>query len=239
MNDPQLSVIIPAFNEEERLGPTLTKVTSYLNAQSYEWELLVVDDGSRDRTSDLVSALEQKDRRVRLVRNKTNQGKCSSVRSGMVLARGQYRVFTDADLSTPIEEVARFMTLAEKHPVVIGSRRVAGANLTKRQPWSRELSGRIFSLLVRVFTLPGFLDTQCGFKMFTAEAARNIFPLQQIPGFGFDVEILYIAKKVLKYDVLEAPVTWEDSSPTKVNLFRDSSRMFKNLFEIKKLHPTR
>lgn len=158
----------------------------------------------------------------------------------MLEARGRFRLFTDADLSTPIEEVDGLLSYldgtrpeAGRFDIAIASRRVKGARLSQRQPAHRELSGRVFSLLVRALVMPGFLDTQCGFKLFTAAAAEQVFSRQTIPGFGFDVEALYIARRVLGLQIKEAPVRWTDSPATTVRLFHDSLKMFNDLLVIR------
>ncbi len=226
-----LSVIIPAYNEEKRIGPTLWKIAAFLSRQSYKSEIIVVDDASFDRTRAVVEDFPTDKVPVRLLTNNKNIGKGAAVRRGMQQAKGAHRLFSDADLSTPIEEVEGFLKLSPPYEVVIGSRRVKGSNVAKRQPALREASGRIFSLLVRLFTVRGFIDTQCGFKMFTAKAADEVFKRQTINRFGFDVELIYIAKK-LGFKIKEAPVTWVDSPDTRVRLLRDAPKMFLDLLTI-------
>jgi len=235
-----LSIIVPAYREEKRILPTLQKIEAYRRVKPFRSEVIIVDDCSPDGTCRVVEQFMADKTGYRLLRNEKNTGKGGSVRNGMLAAQGTYRLFSDADLSTPIEDADGFFNYFEgavdgaKYDVVIGSRRVAGAHLVQRQPLHREASGRIFSLLVRALAVPGFYDTQCGFKMFTAAAAEQIFKRQTIPGFGFDVEILFIALNVLGYKIKEAPVHWEDSPATTVRLFRDSTRMFRDLLTIRK-----
>lgn len=238
-DDIHLSIIIPAFREENRLPPTLNAIEAYRRIKPWKSEVLVIDDCSPDGTSRVVEEFMKGKTGYRLLRNEKNLGKGGSVRRGMLEAVGRYRVFTDADNSTPIEDADSFFPFFEgavdgtRYEVVIASRRVDGAQLLKRQPLHREASGRIFSLLVHLLAVPGFLDTQCGFKMFTAAAAQEIFRRQTITGFGFDVELLFIAMKVLGYKVKEAPVHWQDSPATTVRLFQDSTRMFSDLLTIR------
>ena len=235
----KLSVIIPAFNEERRILPTLEKVDAYLKGQTYTSEVIIVDDCSTDKTFSVVKEFIAARPTWRLFKNAQNLGKGASVKHGMLAAKGEFRLFSDADLSTPIEEVEKFFPYFDAGPdgraaydVVIGSRRVKGAQVAVRQPFMREAAGRVFSRLVRLLTLRGFVDTQCGFKMFTAQAAENIFFKETINRFGFDVEILYIAIKIFGYRVKEAPVVWMDSIFTRVRLLQDSSRMFVDLLRI-------
>ncbi len=233
---PRLSIIIPAHNEAQRILPTLQKIDAFIQTRRYDIDVIIVDDGSTDKTVHVVNRFMQGKPSFKLIQLETNVGKGAAIKRGMLLATGAFRLFSDADLSTPIEEVEKFWPLMEgsdKADVVIGSRRVPGAHILQRQPIYREVSGRIFSLLVRLCALRGFIDTQCGFKLFTAEAAQKIFSKQTIPGFGFDVEVLMLAKKKFGFKIKEAPVVWVDSRPTKVKLFKDSLRMFWDLFKIR------
>jgi len=240
MGDPYLSIIVPAYNESPRILPTLEQIDEFIKKQSYEVEVIVVDDCSTDNTYDSVFRFIVDKPQFKLIKNRFNMGKGKSVKKGMMVSSGQYRVFSDADLSTPLDEIHKFLAFLEpqgekpgEYDLVIGSRRVKGAHIGKRQPLFREGSGRVFSILVRLFVLRGFLDTQCGFKMFKSEVAKKIFRYQSIPGFGFDVEILFIAQKKFGYKIKEAPVTWTDSPATQVRLLRDSTRMFLDLFKIR------
>jgi dolichyl-phosphate beta-glucosyltransferase len=234
--DIYLSVVIPAFNEETRIGPTLENVFSYLSAQSYSFEVIVIDDCSTDATVSLVQKYFSNKSQGKIICNEKNLGKGASVKRGMLAAQGKFRLFSDADLSTPIEEVGRLVTFIPPFDAVIGSRRVKGARINKRQPLLREAAGRIFSLLVRLIALRGFIDTQCGFKLFTAESAKKIFSLQKIEDFGFDVEILYIATRLLGYKVKEAPVVWVDSPNSRVRVIKDSLKMFGDILKIRFIH---
>jgi len=215
---PALSVVIPAYNEAKRLPRTLDRVIAYLREREASFEVLVVDDGSSDGTAGCVEA--RSDPRVTVVRNETNRGKGYSVRRGMLRVGGARRLMTDADLSTPIEELARFQAhLDEGYDVVIASRALDGANIEVRQPWYRENMGRVFNLLVRLLVLPDLRDTQCGFKLFTARAAEVSFGPATHDGFSFDVESLFLARRA-GLRILEVPVTWRNDAATHVGLGR-------------------
>lgn len=210
-----ISIIIPAFNEEKRLPSTLTAVKNYLAASSWEFaEVLVVDDGSRDATVEVAEAAG-----ISVLRNPGNRGKGYSVRHGMLRAKGDWILFTDADLSAPIEELEKLWSAVERDgaPCAIGSRALDRSLIGVHQSPFREGMGRVFNLLMRMETGLPFQDTQCGFKLFETAAAREIFGRQRLDGFGFDVEVLFIAKR-LGYRVLEVPVRWNDVAGTKVNM---------------------
>lgn len=230
---PFLSVVIPAYNEEERLPATIARVEAYLTGFGRSWELIVVDDGSKDGTIAAARAA-MKSPHSRVEPNPRNMGKGASVRNGMAKARGQFRLFSDADLSTPIEDVTRLLDALQggRHDVAIGSRAVEGAELIERQPFYREAMGRVFNLIVRGIALGGIHDTQCGFKLFTARAAEECFPRQKLDGFSFDVEVLLIARR-LGFSIAEVPVRWENSPATRVSALRDSTRMFRDVMAIR------
>lgn len=215
-----ISIIIPAYNEEKRLAPTLAKIKDYLRRSQWDFiEILVVDDGSRDGTAEVACQAG-----MRLVSNPGNHGKGYSVRHGILEAQGEWILFSDADLSTPIEEVDRLWASAEREnaSVVIGSRAVDRSLIGIRQPFLRDRIGRLFNLVMRLIIGLPFRDTQCGFKLFESKAARSVFSRQLLNGFGFDVEVLYIARK-LGLKCLEVPVRWNDVSGTKVSLWRGIS----------------
>ena len=236
MNEIYLSVIVPAFNESARLGASLERMTAYLKAQSYTWEIVIVDDGSEDRTAE-EAARHLAGTAHRILRNPTNRGKGYSVRRGMMEAKGRYRLFTDADLSTPIEETAKFLGLHEHggFECVIGSRGVAGSRVEIHQNLLRETAGKIFNRLARLMSFRGIADSQCGFKSFSARAAGILFGRQKLDGFSFDAEILYLAQK-LNFRIAETPVVWRNNPQSRVRFFRDSARMFADLLKIRWLH---
>jgi len=224
---PYLSVVIPAYNEENRLGPTLETIKGYLAERDYTSEVLVVDNGSRDRTSEVA-----RDGGVEVMEER-RRGKGAAVRTGMLAARGEYVLFSDADLSTPIEEVEKLLAeLRAGADVAIASRGLPESNLVKRQPWYRELVGRAGNLLVRMMAVGGIADTQCGFKLFPREIARRVFPAQRLTGAAFDVELLFIVQHA-GWKIAEVPVTWIDSPDTRFSRVRDSLDAVKDLFRIR------
>ncbi len=230
MTAPRLSVVIPAFNEAERLPRTLARVNAHLAGQGHAYEIVVVDDGSTDGTAE--SARAEGGNALTLLRHHPNRGKGYAVRRGMLAAQGARRLMTDADLSTPIEDLSRLeAAVAAGHDVAIGSRAVRGANVAVRQPWYREAMGRLFNRLVRLLVLPGLYDTQCGFKLFTAEAAEAAFGPAVLDGFSFDVEALFIARR-RGLRIAEVPVTWRNDTATRVGLLR-GGQAFLDLLRIR------
>jgi len=229
--EPYISVVIPAYNEEARIVPTIGAIASYVCSLGYPWELIVADDGSRDSTAELVEALELPN--VRLLRAAQNGGKGSAVRSGMLAAKGQLLLFADADNSTPIEELARLLALVseEEYDIAVGSRAAAGAEEAAR-PLVRRLMSTGLRSIVRVFFRIGVRDTQCGFKLFTREVAHRLYSAQTINGFSFDLEILYLAAK-FGYRIAEVPVCWIDAPGSKVNKAREIQRFVRDLITIK------
>jgi dolichyl-phosphate beta-glucosyltransferase len=228
-----LSVVIPAFEEAERLGPTLARVRAYLEHQSFESEVLVVVDGGRDGTLEMTRRLADGWPALRVFDNGVNRGKGYSVRRGMLEARGRYLLFSDADLSTPIADVERLIAALDGGAdVAIGSRSLAGSDVRIRQAWWRQSMGRVFNWVVRFAAVSGFHDTQCGFKCFHREAARRIFSRQRLTRFSFDVELLWIARK-LGYTVVEVPVTWENDPSSRVHPVIDSLRMLMDLVRLR------
>lgn len=227
-----LSVIVPAYNEEKRLADSLPRILDYLRKQPYSWEIVVVDDGSSDATSEVANRLGA-DCACTVLRNEPNRGKGLSIKRGMQAARGAYRLFSDADLSTPIEELEKFWPRVQQgFDVVIGSRALKESQLVVRQKPYREMMGRVFNLLVRMLLVPSIHDTQCGFKLFSAAAAQAVFPRQTLDGFAFDVELLLLARKN-GFRVAEVPVRWINSPASKVSALSDSARMFMDLLRLK------
>ncbi len=224
-----LSVVIPAFNEEKRLPSTLATILPYLRARGESFEVVVVDDGSADRTAEVA---REGGPEVRVLQNPGNRGKGYSVRNGMLNATGAWRLMSDADLSTPIEELDRLKAaLGDGAEIAIASRAVTGANLEKRQSIMRESSGRFFNLLVRILHLPGIKDTQCGFKLFKAAAARAAFTDSKLDGFAFDVEALVLASRA-GYRIREVPVTWRNDEQSRVSFGRGLAA-FVDLFRLR------
>ena len=230
---PELSVVIPAYNEERRLPETLRRVRAYLQARRLAAEVIVVDDGSVDGTAALVESSRAEFPGLRLVPNGRNRGKGYSVRHGLLEARGRVVLFTDADLSAPIEEADKLLAaMAQGHAVAIGSRAVDRSLIEIHQSRLRELAGVIFNSVVRAVTGLDFLDTQCGFKAFLREPARIVFEQQRIKRFGFDPEILFLAKRH-GLEAIEVPVRWAHDPQTKVRMLRDSLRMFGEVLSIR------
>lgn len=227
----QLTIIIPCYNESARIPGTLGKVLAYLDGQDYAAEVIVVDDGSTDGTAQVVS--REYEGRVRLAAYTPNRGKGAAVQRGMAEARGSHRVYYDADASTPIEELEKLWPRFEAGAdIVIGSRALPDSDIAIRQAWYRESMGRIFNVILRSLGLSRFKDTQCGFKGFTAAAAEALFQKQQVMGFSFDAEVLYIARKLgLRID--EVPVRWENCPHTRVDPIRHSAHMLADLIRIR------
>lgn len=232
---PRLSIVIPAFNEESRLGATLDRVLHWLDQWGGSGEILVVDDGSSDGTAALARARGEVEPRVQLLEYGSNRGKGYAVGLGVLEARGQNILFSDADLSTPIEEYTRLEAALESVDIAIGSRALPDSRLDKRQPLYREMMGRTFNLLVQGLVFPGIRDTQCGFKLFRADVAKAVFSRRKIDGFAFDVEILYIARK-LGFRVAELPVIWVNDEESRVDPVRHSIQMFRDIVRIRRLH---
>ncbi len=227
------SIVIPAYNEESRIAATLDKVLGHIAQQHWQAEIVVVNDGSRDGTADTVRRYAAQHSAVRLVENPGNRGKGYSVRHGMLEARGDVLLFTDADLSSPIYEAPKlFAAISSGADVAIGSRWLQSRLQTERQPLYRQLFGRIFNLLLRLILGLRFKDTQCGFKAFTRRAAEEIFSRQQIERWGFDPELLFLAKK-LGFKVAEVPVEWAHDERSKINPLKDGLRMFGEMLSIR------
>jgi dolichyl-phosphate beta-glucosyltransferase len=227
------SIVIPAYNESSRIRPTLEKILRYSKKQNWDMEIVVVDDGSRDDTAEIIREYGKVHPQIHLVENPGNHGKGYSVRNGMLHAQGDICLFTDADLSSPIGEAQKlFEAIGEGADIAIGSRWLRAELQTERQPLYRQLLGRIFNLALRVVLGLNFADTQCGFKAFRREAVKRVFPLQRIERWGFDPEILFLARK-LGFTVKEIPVVWAHSEGTRLHPFRDGLRMFVEVLHIR------
>lgn len=229
----RLSVIIPAYNEERRIFKTLVEIDKYLSKQSYNYEIIVVSDGSKDRTGEMVKELMPKIKNLRLINNKENHGKGFVVRQGILEAKGDYRLFTDADNSTTIDQVEKMWPhLEQGFDIIVGSREIEGAVLDPPQPWLRRKTGAAFRLFTNIFTgLWKIRDTQCGFKGFTRKAAEDILPRCKIDRFSFDAEMLVLAKK-LGYKTKEVPITWKNDPESKVK-FKNMVKMGFDLVKIR------
>jgi dolichyl-phosphate beta-glucosyltransferase len=227
-----LSLIIPAYNEAERIAPTLARIVEWVDLQAFEVEILVVDDGSTDATIDVASGV---DSRIRVLANGMNRGKGYSVRHGVLESRGDQVLFSDADLSTPIEEYERLVSALEGADIAIGSRAVDRSKVTTRQPFYREAMGRTFNRIVQVLAVGGVRDTQCGFKLFDGDVARELFADVTIDGFAFDVEVLYLAlRRGLR--IKEVPVFWANDERTHVHAIYHSLSMLRDVALIRWRH---
>jgi dolichyl-phosphate beta-glucosyltransferase len=231
---PKLSIVIPAYNEEARIAATVEQILAWLRQTEWRpFEIIVVDDGSTDSTSAVISGISAAHQEVRLISRRENRGKGYSVREGALAGKGEYLLFSDADLSTPIEEVeklARWLKMG--YDIAIGSRGLAESRIEVRQPWMRQKAGQVFNLMVRLLGVWGFRDTQCGFKLFSRGAAESVFAGQTIDGFAFDVELLTIARKQ-GLRIREVPVVWRHAGPSKVHMLSDSLKMFSDLVRVR------
>ncbi len=225
-----LSIILPAHNEENRLPQTLEQVVDFVKTSKLDAEILVVENGSHDKTLAIAQAFAEKNPQVRVI-HETLPGKGRAVLRGMREAEGKYRLFADVDFSMPVKEIMRFIPPMVDVPVAIASREAPGA-VRYNEPFTRHLTGRVFNLLIRWLVLPGLHDTQCGFKMFRADVVNTVFERQTLLGWSFDVELLYIASR-RAYPILEVPIPWYFNPESKVSVLRDSWRMFKDLLAIR------
>ena len=229
---PYISIIIPAYNESERLPKSLSLIIEYMDNQNFDWEIIVVDDGSSDNTVKSVSGFKN----TIVIEQIANQGKGAAVKRGMLEANGEICVFSDADLSTPIYELKKIIdNINVGYDIVIGSRGIKNELIKVHQPFYREFMGKTFNKIVQLLVLKGIKDTQCGFKGFTNKAAKSIFNLQKIKGFGFDVEILFLANR-LGFKICETPVEWYNDERSKVNPITDSFKMLIEIFKVRYLH---
>jgi len=231
-----LSVVIPAYNEAGRLDSTLEQVIAYLNEQPYAAEVLVVDDGSSDGTAELAGELLEGRAAHQVLVNEGNRGMGYSVRRGILQARGERRLFSDADLSTPIEHTGELLAALESGAdIAIGSRVIEGSDIEVHQSFIRENAGKTFSVVQRALLGTGIKDTQCGFKMFTRGAAQAVFPHQTLDRWAFDAELLFVAQR-LGLEIAEVPVRWIDSPETKVSMVSDGLKMVLDLAKIRWRH---
>ena len=229
---PDLSIVIPSFNEELRLPATLERIAGYLSTLGGETEILVIDDGSKDRTAEVAESFRRTLPSLRVISNGVNRGKGFSVRRRMLEARGRVVLFTDADLSAPIDEAPKLIEALQNYDVAIGSRALDRGLITVHETRFREFAGIVFNRIVRVILRLPFVDTQCGFKAFRRERCQILFEQQRIERFGFDPELLYLARHH-GLRTVEIPVRWGHSPATKVNMLRDSIQMFVDVFTIR------
>jgi len=230
---PTYSIVIPAYNESARIRATLDRVLAFVHERQWDAEILVVNDGSRDNTAQVIEEYAARHPHLRLLHNQGNRGKGYSVRNGMLHAAGGIMLFSDADLSSPIEEAEKlFAALNSGADIAIGSRWLRAELQTERQSLHRQLFGRIFNLVLRIVLSLPYHDTQCGFKAFTRRAADAIFPQQRIERWGFDPEILFLARK-FGLKVEEVPVAWAHSEGTRINPLRDGIRMFVEMLKVR------
>ena len=227
-----LSVVVPAYNEERRIGKTLAAMRQFLDQQPYHYEVLVVNDGSRDTTSAVVLIIAEGWPELKLISNPINQGKGAAVKQGILAARGEYILFSDADNATPIEQVDKLLPYISQYPVVMGSRYCPGARVYIKQSRHRILLSRASNLLIRIIAVPGIHDTQCGFKLFEQRAGKNIFANVKLTRFGFDFEVLVIARH-LGYTFKEVGIDWYNDMESKVRTGRESLRTLKDLMLVK------
>lgn len=239
MDVPRLAVIIPAYNEEARILPTLERIREYFSAQSYTWTVTVISDGSSDRTNELVRGFVEANARFHLTESSPNRGKGFVVRKGMVECEGEFLLFSDADLAAPIEEVEKLWPAVDpsgntKADIAIGSRPLRESRLEKRQPLYREMLGRAANKLIQLLAVPGIQDTQCGFKLYRRDVARDVFSRSKRNGFSFDFEALMIARD-LGYKIAEVPIRWSHQEGSKVVMWRDVPKSLRDLVQLRLL----
>ncbi len=230
LESPLLSIIIPAYNEEQRLPGSLEKIVQWMETIPFSVEVIVVENGSQDRTTEIAEAYAQKYPQIRVIHSE--KGKGAAVRTGIYASHGEYLFMCDSDLSMPISEVEKFLPpQLDGYDIAIGSREAPGAHRFN-EPAYRHFMGRVFNFIVRTLAVPGFSDTQAGFKMFTRQAAMDIFPYQTIMGWTFDVEALYIARKQGK-KIVEVPINWYFDEDSRVDPLKDTWRMFLDVITIR------
>lgn len=230
---PKYSIIVPAYNESARISRGLDRILAFVASQAWDAEIIVVNDGSRDNTAEIVCSYAKVHPAVRLIENPGNRGKGYSVRNGVLHSNGGLVLFTDADLSSPIREATKlFAAIGQGADVAIGSRWLDPALMTERQPLLRQVAGRIFNLLNRTVLGLKFKDTQCGLKAFTRRAALDIFPRQRIERWGFDPELLFLARR-LRYNTVEIAVEWAHDNRSKINPLVDGAKMFAEMLRIR------
>ncbi|MCM8767179.1 MAG: glycosyltransferase family 2 protein [Candidatus Omnitrophica bacterium] len=229
----EISIVIPAYNEEKRILKTIEKIYKYFKNKNYDFEIIVVDDGSKDKTFEIVEKFAKNKKEIIILKHPKNLGKGAAVRTGVLSASGNFILFTDADLSTPIEEFEKLKEKIENgYDIAIGSRGLKDSKIVIPQPFYRRIIGKIFPILVRLIVIKDFKDTQCGFKLFKKEQGKKIFSQLKTGGFAFDVEVLAKAKKE-GYKIAEVGIVWYNSPRSSVRILKDSFRMFFSLLKIK------
>jgi dolichyl-phosphate beta-glucosyltransferase len=229
-----ISIIIAAYNEEKRITPSLFKIKDYMDSQGFDYEIIVVDDGSNDRTSGVVRDVITEIPHLRVIRYEVNRGKGYALKTGVLASKGDLVLLSDADLSTPIEEISKLLPLIKGNSceVAIGSRALVLSDIIKKQPWWRQNMGKVFNKIVKFIVLDDFEDTQCGFKIFSGDIGRALFSESVVERFAYDVEILARAKKK-GYRIQEVPIRWINSPESKVNPLKDSFQMIFDLLKIR------
>ena len=230
--NPFLSIVIPAYNEESRLPDTLEQLIRFLEKQAFASEIIVVENGSTDRTHEIAQEFAQKHSNVHVIQN-DRRGKGRAIQRGVAEAKGQYVFLCDADLSMPVEEISKFLPPQLLNVDIAIASREAPGSVRYHEPYYRHLTGRVFNILIRLLVLPTLQDTQCGFKCIRADVARDIFRYQTLTGWAFDVELLYIARRH-GYRIVEIPIDWYFNADSKISVFRDSLRMFLDLLQIRR-----
>ncbi len=232
-----ISIIIPAYNEEKKIADTLTIIVEYLNQKRWNAEILVIEDGSKDNTAKIIREIAQHHDCIHLIQNNINKGKGYSVKQGVLAARGEFILFTDADNSTPIEEVEKLLFALEnsKCDIAIGSRSLPKSRIEIPQPFYRKIMGKVFNIFVRMILKLNIKDTQCGFKCFPQNIARQLFQYQRLERFGFDAEILFLAQRH-RYHIKEIPILWKNRMESRVHIIKDSIRMLMELCIVKRNH---
>ena len=231
MRRPELSVIIPVYNEEKRAERGVLEVLGYLEKQTFSWELIVVDDGSADKTVPMVRKILKRRENTLLIEN-PHLGKGGAIKTGILSANGQWAIFLDVDLATPIEELGKFMRLKEGFDILIGSRKMKGAKVLIHQPRFREFGGKVFTILTNILVTRGISDITCGFKLYRTDLAQKLFRQSLLMDWSFDAEILFLAQKT-RARIREVPVVWQDNPNTKVSLLKDTLKSFVGLVRIR------
>ena len=230
---PELSVVIPAYNEAERIGPTLDSISAHLGTVNPRYEIIVVSDGSTDATDEIIREYSGRDERIRLVAYQPNRGKGHAVRRGMLEAHASHVLLTDADLATQIQDLHKLQEVAAQgYDVIVGSRALKDSIIIGWRPWYRVLSGKVFNMIIRLLAVPAIRDTQCGFKYFKDGSAAKIFAVARLDGFGYDVEVLYLAKKY-GYRIAETGVHWNNSPATKVSVLKHTVPMIIEVIQVR------